>query len=321
MSDYLPPKVCKSLFTKEAMWDSLPHEIPTHVLIRLPIKSIVTCTSVYKTWKSLIQNPTFISMHLHQSSNNNNHPLLLFRQTTDQHEKEHYALHWDDNENFYEHTRFGFPFHDRSPCEIYRVVGTCNGLICLADDFYVDYHKFILWNPCVRKFVELPQPNITFHTHGGHDASVGFGFDSKTNDYKVVRFLTFLDKDDWDYESPPDVEVYSLAMGELKTLTTLPPTRVVTFCDPLAFLNGSLQEIKDLGIVGNCHTFVDSYVESIVLLDKPTVHLRREENVGTTTGKKEFIMALTFMFLALMDLFSLLSSLRTLSYRLCFNVY
>ena len=60
------------------------------------------------------------------------------------------------------------------------------------------------------------------------------------------------------------------------------------------------QEIKDLRIVGNCHTFVDSYVESIVLLDKPTVHLRREENVGTTTGKEEFIMVLTFMFLALM---------------------
>ena len=60
-------------------------------------------------------------LHFHaspQSSNNNNHPLLLFRQATDQHEKEHYALHWDDNENFYEHTRFGFPFHDRSLCEI-----------------------------------------------------------------------------------------------------------------------------------------------------------------------------------------------------------
>ena len=29
------------------------------------------------------------------------------------------------------------------------------------------------------------------------------------------------------------------------------------------------------------------------------MHLRREENVGTTTGKEEFIMVLTFMFLAL----------------------
>ena len=71
-----------------------------------------------------------------------------------------------------------------------------------------------------------------FHTHGGHDASVGFGFDSKTNDYMVVRFFTFLDKDDWHYESPPDVEVCSLATGERKTLTTLPPRGAVSFCDP-----------------------------------------------------------------------------------------
>ena len=73
---------------------------------------------------------------------------------------------------------------------------------------------------------------LAFHTHGGHDASVGFGFDSKTNDYMVVRFFTFLDKDDWHYESPPDVEVCSLATGEWKTLTTLPPTGAVSFCDP-----------------------------------------------------------------------------------------
>ena len=73
---------------------------------------------------------------------------------------------------------------------------------------------------------------LAFHTHGGHDASVGFGFDSKTNDYMVVRFFTFLDKDDWDYESPLDVEVCSLAAGERKTLTTLPHTGAVSFCDP-----------------------------------------------------------------------------------------
>ena len=47
MSDNLP-KVSKSI-TEEAMWDSLPHEILTHVFLRLPIKSIITCTSVSKT--------------------------------------------------------------------------------------------------------------------------------------------------------------------------------------------------------------------------------------------------------------------------------
>ena len=61
MSDNLP-KVSKSI-TEEAMWDSLPHEI-----LHLPIKSIITCTSISKTGKSLIQNPSFISTHLLHSS-------------------------------------------------------------------------------------------------------------------------------------------------------------------------------------------------------------------------------------------------------------
>ncbi|CAL9006079.1 unnamed protein product [Prunus brigantina] len=33
-------------------------------------------------------------------------------------------------------------------------------------------------------------------THGGYDASIGFGFDATTNDYKVVRVVTLLDEDE-----------------------------------------------------------------------------------------------------------------------------
>ncbi|KAL4619576.1 hypothetical protein ACB092_06G089800 [Castanea dentata] len=92
------------------------------------------------------------------------------------------------------------------------------------------------------KFVDLPTTNITFRTHGGYDASVGFGFDSKTNDYKVMRFVTLLDGDDvWD-ESPPEVEVYSLATGKWRMFTALPPNPIGAMCglDPETFVNGAL---------------------------------------------------------------------------------
>ncbi|KAL4607779.1 hypothetical protein ACB092_09G199800 [Castanea dentata] len=39
-------------------WESLPSEIATNIFLLLPIKSIIVCTSVSKTWKSQIQNPT-----------------------------------------------------------------------------------------------------------------------------------------------------------------------------------------------------------------------------------------------------------------------
>ncbi|XP_050247294.1 F-box protein At3g07870-like isoform X5 [Quercus robur] len=254
MSDNLP-EVSKSI-TEEALWDSLPHEILTHVFLRLPIKSIITCTSVSKTWKSLIQNPSFISTHLLHSSNNTN--LLLFRLCPKPlvkavrqlkrigDEKEVYALHWDDNTNFHQYTTFDdFPFHGQSGTGVFRVVGTCNGLICLADDLNTYAYNFILWNPCVKKYVQLPTPNFSFRTTGPYTAAVGFGFDSKTNDYKVVRFVTPEDDDFDEGKSTPKVEVYSLATGKWRVVTAQCPKCAVrdtmlVYLRLQAFVNGAL---------------------------------------------------------------------------------
>ena len=62
----------------EERWDSLPDEILTHIFLSLHIKSIIICTSVSKTWNSLIQNPTFISTHLHHSYTSTNTTTTTF---------------------------------------------------------------------------------------------------------------------------------------------------------------------------------------------------------------------------------------------------
>ncbi|XP_030929412.1 F-box/LRR-repeat protein At2g43260-like [Quercus lobata] len=333
----------------DAIWDSLPHEILTHVFLRLPIKSIITCTSVSKTWKSLIQNSSFISTHLLHSSNNNN--LHLFRlcpkplaKAVKQlkrigDEKEVYALHWDDNTNFHQYTSFDdFPFHGQSATGVFRVV---------------------VWNPCVKKYVKLPTPNFSFMTTGPYTAVVGFGFDSKTNDYKVVRYVTpeynvglpmptgfcqwgfafglyfvlVFDLEDevfreiplpkhsdllyWRWVSimafgnsiallEPGYVLHTLDMWVLKNYADASSwTKIISLnaqvdisrpfhyrekipCAKafrksgeviletykkkkkrLVSRNLETQEVKDLGITGSKYSFVDPYVESLVLLDKP----------------------------------------------------
>ncbi|KAF2293499.1 hypothetical protein GH714_002273 [Hevea brasiliensis] len=46
-----------------------------------------------------------------------------------------------------------------------NIVGSCNGVFCLSDDVYGKYaEKAFLWNPSVRKIVNIPCPNFTF-TH------------------------------------------------------------------------------------------------------------------------------------------------------------
>ena len=84
-------------------------------------------------------------------------------------------------------------------------MGTYNGLLFLSDDLHTESDRLCLWNLCVRKLVNLPSPNVTYITNGGFGTIIGFEFDSKTNDYKVVRVvLNVLSL------------VYSLSTGEWK---------------------------------------------------------------------------------------------------------
>ncbi|XP_050243943.1 F-box protein CPR1-like [Quercus robur] len=219
-------------------WEYLPDEIVTDIFLRLPIKSIIICTSVSKTWKSLIQNPTFISNHLHHSytTTTNNHNLLLISS----HNKELYcALHNEDDPYFSKHTRFDCHPALGSSNGLLYLVGTCNGLLCLSNTY--DINRFFLLNPSGRKFVELPLPNVTLHNY--FEPSLGFGYDSKTNDYKVVRAVSLKLMEDscvFQNPQPPVVEVYSLSTGQWKMLSA--PVCVVLYgnCQKQAFVNGAL---------------------------------------------------------------------------------
>ena len=98
------------------------------------------------------------------------------------------------------------------------MVGTCNGLFCLSDDKLSYSNCLCLWNPCVRKLVYLLIPNVTYATHDGFDTTIGFGFDPKTNDYKVVRLVTLLDGLDLEH-SRTEAKIYSLSTGEWRMLS------------------------------------------------------------------------------------------------------
>ena len=105
-------------------------------------------------------------------------------------------MHNKDNDpDFLERNCFDSPF----PLCVTRYnyfVGTYKGLLCLSHD----------------KFLRLPYPNLTFATLGPFYASFGFGFDPKTNDFKVVRILSLALCGS--QNSRPVVEVYSLSIGE-----------------------------------------------------------------------------------------------------------
>nr|XP_011461617.1 PREDICTED: F-box/kelch-repeat protein At3g23880-like isoform X1 [Fragaria vesca subsp. vesca] len=248
-------QICSNSLKTAAMSDCLPQEVITNILLRLPAKSLVVCTSVCKSWRSMIKDSSFISAHLSRTIDFNDHHdthlLLLHRFYTIWSEKvsvhrlkqEVYSLHYDNND-FSDCCEIGFqsPIADREICsDFFRVVGVCNGLVCLADDFERYGENFLLWNPSIRKLVSLPKPGITVQTVGGYDAQHGFAFDVVTNDYKVVRVVE--DQYGWEDEETENrifVEVYSLAAGSWSSRRIVDPQWSVFGHSPQAFVNGAL---------------------------------------------------------------------------------
>lgn len=87
------------------------------------------------------------------------------------------------------------------------MVGTCNGLICLAANFAT-----IIWNPCARKFMFLPAFSATDYTN--LIATYAFGDDLRIDDYKVLRIVS-----NKNVKARCKVEVRLLAGGHWKSLS------------------------------------------------------------------------------------------------------
>ncbi|XP_075645691.1 F-box/kelch-repeat protein At3g06240-like [Castanea sativa] len=86
----------------------------------------------------------------------------------------------------------------------FRIVGYVNGLFCYKQ------RRYIVWNPCIRKFIALPTPSV----RASFACYLAFGFDSRTNDYKLVR-IVFPSKNI--SAKKPLVEVYSVNEGSWRT--------------------------------------------------------------------------------------------------------
>ncbi|OMO71571.1 hypothetical protein COLO4_28170 [Corchorus olitorius] len=165
-----------------------------------------------------------------------NNRLLLFRLCTTQTKPgssvrecvEHYSLRFD-NEKVDEYKKLHFPANEFQSAIIYcfRVAGSYDGLVCLVDDWMGPYDdNFILWNPSIRKALQTARPTVTFFSHGHFDAFVGFGFDSETSDYKLLRFVQL---DNEQAKVCVEAEVYSLNLNSWKRITDIAPSYGVSF--------------------------------------------------------------------------------------------
>ncbi|KAL6562304.1 hypothetical protein OROGR_003311 [Orobanche gracilis] len=142
----------------------IPPEIIRVILRHLPVKSLLRFRCVSKSWRSLIDDEDFIKLHLHHSTKTNSNRTLLVNST---------KLFYLDLDTFVLLDTGNLRFKPR------HVAGACNGLVLLVSDS----NDIVLWNPSTRKLNELPR---SFEGNCREGRYV-FGYDSKHDDYRVLR--------------------------------------------------------------------------------------------------------------------------------------
>ncbi|KAM7461432.1 hypothetical protein LguiA_029553 [Lonicera macranthoides] len=106
-----------------------------------------------------------------------------------------------------------------------RILCSCNGLVCVG---VVRNHVFLgeltLWNPTTGDYKTLP--DVQFSDHNRLQ-TIGFGYDSLNDDYKLVRITNCNRLSSCRYR----VSLYSLKTNAWKKIREIPDRNVVQF-DP-----------------------------------------------------------------------------------------
>ncbi|CAI9086879.1 OLC1v1020802C1 [Oldenlandia corymbosa var. corymbosa] len=183
---------------------NLPWEIIENIFSRLPSKSLMRFRCLSKLYRSLIDSPDFVKMHLNQSrvSQTNRSLILGFLGV--------YSVELDQLDC----ARILKP-----PFSSSDVSNSCNGLVLVGQN-----HAPFLWNPSTRKYKTLPDcPVESPHGIGVGERNYqrsGFGYIPEEDDYRVLRVVEFRDDDSVWVGSK--AHIYSLKSDSWKKVDNFP---------------------------------------------------------------------------------------------------
>ncbi|XVF75222.1 hypothetical protein PTKIN_Ptkin13bG0170200 [Pterospermum kingtungense] len=147
---------------------NLPLDSIADILSRLPVKHLLRFRCVSKQWRSLIDDPDFIKLHLRHSLDSHTNQTLIFRSSD---------LHAADLACLGAFAKLEHPLMTYN--HGIKILGSCNGLLCIRNIV----EDMAIWNPSTRKHQLLP-------SLGSCSRYVyGFGHDPVTDDYKVVKII------------------------------------------------------------------------------------------------------------------------------------
>ncbi|KEH33350.1 putative F-box domain-containing protein [Medicago truncatula] len=203
---------------------TLPFDVIPEILCFLPVKFLLRSRCVCKSWNSLISDPKFAKKHFCMSSRQIY--FISYKRLPTKYKFMSYTL----DSLFTERATLQDVFEyspnnclgDRHVMNIYRSVCSCNGILCIADAN--DKGLIILLNPSIRKFKELPlleTPQSAMY--GEFQTTLGFGYDSCTDNYKVVVLMRYeMRVGSGDYVYKTEVKIHILGTDFWKNIQEFP---------------------------------------------------------------------------------------------------
>ncbi|XP_047320861.1 F-box/kelch-repeat protein At3g23880-like [Impatiens glandulifera] len=203
---------------------SLPPEIITEILSRLPVKSLLQCRCVSISWNALIADPIFVKKHL-KASQNEEQLLMRWDRTSDV--KSYYISDILNEECPNAHS-LDFPIKP-SKSDLW-MIGSTNGLVCVV----LDQAEIFLWNPSTRISNKLP--SCGYKKRRSQFIAYGFGYDERNSDYKVI----VINSKSKNLTGPfsTQIKIYGMKSGSWRKVKNYPQ-----FCplgDMGMFVNGTL---------------------------------------------------------------------------------
>lgn len=159
---------------------ALPCELMDEVLCRVPVKYLLRCRCVSKTWCSFIDSTPFVKKHLKKTLECNAGGVFIsgggkfFLADFES---------LDDDSAAVEEIKDPVLNNLTSGAQF---VGAANGLVCLSKN---DMNEILLLNPSTRKARKIPSAPAKFpRSFNMIETSLcGFGYDHVNDDFKVVK--------------------------------------------------------------------------------------------------------------------------------------
>ncbi|KDO46586.1 hypothetical protein CISIN_1g016367mg [Citrus sinensis] len=215
--------------------ENLPLDVALDILSRLPITALVRTKCVCRTWQALAQDPRLPIIY-HARASTRDPCLILHYDSPIQNKLCFVSINGDNPDQDGSRVR-RIDARVNSIMAEYQVVGSCNGLLCVSDALY--FNPIIVCNPFTGSYLELAKAT----QHAQEELAFGFGCNSSTMEYKVVRivfnFNTYRSLRDRGWPRKSDVEVLTVGIDHTWRYLGPVPWRLNPGASE-ALLNGSL---------------------------------------------------------------------------------